>query len=399
MEFAPLENRITPPLGADQTIARKYNRAQILNRLRLQEAVSRADLAKQIGLTRSTISRIVDELIAEKLVHETTSSQSERGRPGILLSLNPNGGSAIGLEIGVNFISILLTDFSPTPIWRDRIRLDQDDDWEAYIKKAEELIETAREIAENKGLPLMGIGVAIWGMIDHAKGMIHYAPNLKWRDIPLESKWNKLFNVPVYIENDANASALGEYYFGAAKNIEDFIYLSMDIGIGGGIISKGRLFRGASGFAGEIGHMVIDQNGEICSCGRRGCLETKAGRRVIVKRYRDLTQENDMTLENIIQRGMEGDTVAKMIFSEVGESIGLGVGTLVNLFNPKCVILGWSLGQAYELLMPGILRSLEKSSLPELRTNLKIKPSLNGSDDALLGSIALVLDDIIRETF
>ena len=394
-----MENRITPPLGADQTIARKYNRAQILNRLRLQGAVSRADLAKQIGLTRSTISRIVDELIAEKLVHETTSSQSERGRPGILLSLNPDGGSAIGLEIGVNFISILLTDFSPTPIWRERVRLEQDDDWEAYIAKAEELISAARKIAESKNLPLMGIGVAIWGMIDHAKGMIHFAPNLKWRDIPLEAKWNKLFNVPVYIENDANASALGEYYFGAAKNIEDFIYLSMDIGIGGGIISKGRLFRGASGFAGEIGHMVIDQNGEICSCGRRGCLETKAGRRVIVKRYRDLTQENDMTLETIIQRGMDGDTVAKMIFSEVGESIGLGIGTLVNLFNPKCIILGWSVGQAYELLMPGIQRSLEKSSLPELRAHLKIKPSLNGSDDALLGSIALVLDDIIRETF
>ena len=394
-----MENRITPPLGADQTIARKYNRAQILNRLRLQGAVSRADLAKQIGLTRSTISRIVDELIAEKLVHETTSSQNERGRPGILLSLNPNGGSAIGLEIGVNFISILLTDFSPTPIWRERVRLESDDDWEAYIKKAEELIGAARIIAESKELPLMGIGVAIWGMIDHAKGIIQYAPNLKWRNIPLEAKWSELFQVPVYIENDANASALGEYYFGAAKNIEDFIYLSMDIGIGGGIISKGRLFRGASGFAGEIGHMIIDQNGEVCSCGRRGCLETKAGRRVIVKRYQDLTQENNLTLETIIQRGLDGDTVAKMIFSKVGESLGIGIGTLVNLFNPKCIILGWSVGQAYELLMPGIQRSLEKSSLPELNANIIIKPSLNGSDDALLGSIALVLDDIIRETF
>ncbi|MBI9050638.1 MAG: ROK family protein [Anaerolineaceae bacterium] len=394
-----MENRITPPLGADQTIARKYNRAQILNRLRLQGAVSRADLAKQIGLTRSTISRIVDGLIAEKLVHETTSSQNERGRPGILLSLNPKGGSAIGLEIGVNFISILLTDFSPTPIWRDRVYLYQEQNWEAYINKAEQLINTARQIAEDKELPLMGIGVAIWGMINHTKGLIQFAPNLQWRNIPLESKWTELFNVPIYIENDANASALGEYYFGAAKNVEDFVYLSMDIGIGGGIISKGRLFRGASGFAGEIGHMVIDPNGETCSCGRRGCLETKAGRRVIVQRYRDLTQEENMTLEKIIQRGLEGDTVAKMIFSEVGESLGMGIGTIVNLFNPKCVILGWSLGQAYELLLPGITRSIEKSSLAELNQNLIIKPSLNGSDDALLGSIALVLDEIIRESF
>ena len=394
-----MDNRITPPLGADQTIARKYNRAQILNRLRLQGAVSRAELAKQTGLTRSTISRIVDELLLEKLVHETTASQSERGRPGILLSLNPKGGAAIGLEIGVNFISILLTNFSTSSIWRERIFLEDNSDWSTYLHKAEELIEHAQEIAKQQKLPLMGIGVAVWGMVNQNDGLIHFAPNLQWREIPLEAKWTKKFNVPVYIENDANASALGEYYLGAAKEIEDFIYISVDIGIGGGIISKGRLFRGASGYAGEIGHIVIEPNGEICRCGQRGCLETKAGRRVIVQRYRDLTHEMDMTLEQIIERGKNGDPVARMIFTEAGEYLGLGISHAINLFNPKCIILGWSLEQAFDLIMPGIQRSLEKYCLPDMCEELILMPSSNGSDDALLGSIALVFDDIIRETF
>ena len=394
-----MDKRITPPLGADQTIARKYNRAQVLNRLRLQGAVSRADLAKQTGLTRSTISRIVDELLQEKLVHETASTQNERGRPGIPLSLNPNGGAAIGLEIGVNFISILLTNFSTSPIWRKRLFLEENSDWSIYLQKAEGMIAEAINISEQHKLPLMGIGVAVWGMVNQNDGLIHFAPNLQWREIPLKKKWTELFQVPVYVENDANASALGEYYLGAAKEIEDFIYLSVDIGIGSGVISKGRLFRGATGYAGEIGHIVIEPNGDLCRCGRRGCLETKAGRRVIVQRYRDLTHELEITLEEIIKRGKNGDPVARMIFTEAGEYLGLGISHALNLFNPKCIIIGWSLEQAFELIMPGIKRSLEKYCLPDMYEDLLMLPSSNGSDDALLGSIALVLDDIIRESF
>ena len=390
--------KISPLLGADQTIARKHNRAQILNRLRLQGAVSRASLAKQTGLTRSTISRIIDDLCNEKLVHEISSSQNDRGRPSILLSLNPKSGAAIGLEIGVHFISILLTDFLSTPIWRKRVILDDDANWVNYIEESEKLIHTAVEIASQKNLPLMGIGVAVWGMVNYDNRTIHFAPNLQWRNVPLESKWSALFHVPVYVENDANASALGEYYFGAGKKIEDFVYLSIDIGIGSGIISKGRLFRGASGYAGEIGHITIDPNGVKCSCGRLGCLETKAGRLVIVQRYKDLSKEENITLEQIIQRGQAGDPIAKKVFDEVGEALGTGIGHVINLFNPKGVILGWSLGQAFNLLLPSIEKSLQKTSLPDLRQDMVLIPSLNGSDAALLGSIALVLDQIIRES-
>lgn len=385
-------------IGTDQTIARRHNRAQVLNRLRVQGSVSRASLAKQTGLTRSTISRIVDELIAENLIFEGASVSNGRGRPGILLSLNSQGGAAIGMEIGVNFISILLTDFLSNPIWRKRITLDKNEEYPDYVKKAETLIQIASQKAQDRNLPLMGIGIAVWGLVSGQENLIHFAPNLKWRDVSLGNKWQEDYQVQVITENNANASALGEYYFGAGKGLDNFIYLSMDIGVGSGIISKGHLFRGANGYAGEIGHVTIDPNGALCSCGKRGCLETKVGRNVIVQNYKVLSHEDDINLEEIIQRGKAGDKYAIQIFEKAGEYLGVGIGHYVNLINPQGIILGWSLGQAYGLLMPGIERSLRKFSLPDLREGLQIIPSANGADAALLGSIALVLDEVIRET-
>lgn len=384
-------------LRADQTIARRYNRAQILNRLRIQGSASRADLARQTGLTRSTISRIIDELTQEKLVHEIAENQNLKGRPGTLLTLNPSGGSAIGIEIGVHFISIMLTDFISTPIWHERKEISDSTDPETYIIQAENLITKAISISDQNHLPVKGIGVAVWGMVNQLTHKIHFAPNLHWHDLSIEEKWNKLFNIPVIVENDANVAALGEYYFGNGKKIEDFIYLSMDIGVGAGIISNGHLFRGAVGYAGEIGHITIDPDGELCNCGKRGCLETKIGRKVIVDRYKNLAHIDDIDLEKIIQRGQAGDPIARKIFEEAGESIGIGISSAVNLLNPSMIIFGWSLGQAISLILPGVRRVLDERCLPDLAENLILTSSRKGSDDALFGSIALVLDEIIRE--
>jgi glucokinase-like ROK family protein len=368
-----------------------------LNLLRLNGTLSRASLARQIGLTRSTVSRIVDDLIAEKLVKEVELSLGKKGRPGMLLELDSQGGSAIGIEIGVNFISILLTDFTANVIWRERISLPDDATSEDYLFKAEQLARKASELASSRHLRQMGIGVGVWGLVDYKKGIIRFAPNLMWRDIPLKEKWEEKFRVPVYLENDANAAALGEYYFGAGRNIEDFLYISMDIGVGGGIISDGKLFRGESGYAGEIGHMLIDRHGDLCSCGKVGCLETLVGRRVIIKRYQRETGEADITLEEIIRRGKSGDKVAKAIFEDVAMVLGMGIGNLVNIFNPQRIILGWSLGQAYDLLLPTLSKSIRKNSLSDPLNKLDVVPFTNGADDCVLGCVALVLDEIIRE--
>ena len=384
--------------GADQSLARKHNSSQILDLLRLEGPLSRADLAGRIGLTRSTVSRIVDELIADTLVKEVKLSPSRKGRPGMLLELDPRGGSAIGLEIGVNFLAILLTDFTANVLWRERVELPEDASWQAYFSRAEELIQKAADMASEQSLRLMGIGVAVWGLVDYSSGIIRFAPNLKWHNLPVKERWQDKFQVPVYLENDANASALGEYYFGAGRSIEHFIYLSMDIGVGGGIISDGKLFRGASGYAGEIGHMTIDPAGVQCNCGKTGCLETLVGRKVILEKYRQMTGDSHtLTLEDVIRRGRSGDQAAMAVFREAGEVLGIGIGNLVNIFNPRRIILGWSLGQAYDLLLPTLEESVKKNCLIDAKQGLDVFPFTNGADVSLLGCVALVLDEIIRE--
>jgi glucokinase-like ROK family protein len=384
--------------GADQSLARKHNSSLILDLLRLEGPLSRAALAGKIGLTRSTVSRIVKELSDDKLVREVKLSSGRKGRPGMLLELDPRGGSAIGLEIGVNFLSILLTDFTANVLWRERVTLSEDAGCETYLLRAEKLLQKAVGLAVERGLRLMGIGVAVWGLVDHAAGVIRFAPNLKWRDIPLKKKWQEEFRVPVYLENDANASALGEYYFGAGRKVENFLYLSMDIGVGGGIISNGKLFRGANGYAGEIGHMTIDPAGARCNCGKTGCLETLVGRKVILQKYRERTGEGEaLALEEVIQRGRSGDEIAQAVFQEAAEVLGQGIGNLVNIFNPQRIILGWSLGQAYDLLLPNLGESIKRNSLADPLQGLDVVPFTNGADVCLLGCVALVLDEIIRE--
>jgi glucokinase-like ROK family protein len=385
-------------LGADQSLARKHNRSRILDLLRLEGPLARSALAWKIGLTRSTISRIIRELCTDQLVREVELSQGRKGRPGMLLELDPKGGSAIGLEIGVNFLSILLTDFTANVLWRERVVLSEDADSETYLLEAEKLLQEGINLAIEHNLRLMGIGVAVWGLVDHSAGVIRFAPNLKWRDVLLKEKWEEKFKVPVYLENDANASALGEYYFGAGKNIENFLYLSMDIGIGGGIISNGQLFHGANGYAGEFGHVTIDSGGSRCNCGKIGCLETVVGSKVILQKYGERKgQHESISLQDVIQRGRSGDEISQTIFRETADALGRGLGNLVNIFNPQRIILGWSLGQAYDLMIPHLWESIKNNSLSDPLQELEIVPFTNGADDCLLGCVALVMDEIIRE--
>ena len=385
------------PLGANQTLARRHNSSAILNLLRQNGPNSRAWLATRTSLTRSSVGRIVDDLCSENLVREVELAPRRMGRPGMLLELNPEGGSAIGMEIGVNFISILLTDFSAKMIWRERVSLPDEASAEEYLSRAEQLAHQASDLAAARHYRQMGIGIGVWGLVDYEKGVIRFAPNLMWHDIPLKEKWEAAFGVPVYIENDANACALGEYYFGAGKGIEDFIYISMDIGVGGGIIAGGKLFRGSSGYAGEIGHMSIDLHGKPCRCGKVGCLETMVGRRIIIKQYQNLTDAGELTLEEIIQRARSGDSIARSIFEEVAGILGLGIGNLINIFNPQRIILGWSIGQAYDLLLPTLVKSIRQNSMLDQMGKLDVVPFMNGADDCLLGCVALVMDEIIRE--
>jgi glucokinase-like ROK family protein len=383
-------------IGVDQSLARKYNSATILDHLRLHAPVSRAGLADYTGLTRSTVSRIIDQLQDENLVHEIGARQEKVGRPGTLIELNPFGGGAVGVEIGVDFVSIILTNFVAQIQWREHISLPDESDVRAYLREAEKLIYAALQVAKTCGLQPLGIGVGVWGLVDIEKGEVRFAPNLKWRDVPLKKLWEGRFGLTVFVENDANAAAMGEYYMGTTKNIDDFILVNTGIGLGGGIISGGKLFRGWNGYAGEIGHMTIDPDGEPCMCGKRGCWETLVGSRVAVHDYKTHTGR-DVSFEELVELYRTNDSTSVEIFSKMGLALGVGIGSLANIFYPRCIVVGGALNQVSERLLPIARDTFAKNSLFQPQQDIKIVPSELGSDGCVLGCVALVLDEVIRQ--
>ena len=398
---------MSAPGKADQNTIRKHNASLVLNQLRLYAPLSRADLAKRIGLNRSTVSSIVAQLLEAKLIVETELRMDKIGRPGLLLELNAQGGGMIGVEIGIDFIHVILTDFVTHVLWRRRILIGAGEPQETYTHIAEEMIRQALQRAEQMPLAVMGIGLALPGMVDAAHGELKYAPNLRWHDVPFGSRWSKRFGLPIVVENNANAGAMGEYYFGAARNVGHFIYLGGDTGIGGGIIMDGQIFRGRGGFAGEIGHMTIEPEGDLCSCGRRGCWETLVGPRAVVAKYRSRTEasvgdgvrldSDEIGFGELVEAAGLGDLAAMAVLQDAARYLGIGIANLVNILNPQLVVLGGVLGQASEQLVPVIKETVKQNSLFPMRAALSIVPSLNGADDCVMGAVALVLDNILRE--
>ena len=396
---------------AYQGFTRKLNTAVILDILRRYAPLSRAELAARTGLNRSTVSIIVNSLIEEGFVQETDLQSPKIGRPGMLLVLNPKGGFAVGVEIGVDFISILLTDFVANVLWRKRVLFDAGEDEIRVIDHASDLTGQAIEIGLEQGLRPLGIGIGVPGLVDIRQGKLVFAPNLHWTNVPLRLMWSQRFDLPIFVENEANAAALGEYYFGVARGVESFIYLSAGIGLGGGVLINGKLFRGSNGYGGEVGHMTVDPDGELCGCGKRGCWETKVSSRAVLRRVRKILSKGTsslicdlaggdlegITFEIVVQAAKLGDAVALEALTNVGEYLGIGVVNLINIFNPEIIVLGGALSLASGFLIPEIENTVCESALKPSCENVQFAASAHGEDACVMGAVALVLDDILRE--
>lgn len=396
---------------ADQNWMRRFNRAVVLDVLRRHVSLSRAELAAHTGLNRSTISAIINGLLADGLVQETALQSDRVGRPGMLLELNPAGGFAVGVELGVDFISLIVTDFIANVLWRQRVDVDPAEEQTPRIARAFSLTQTALAAGQTHGLRPLGIGLGVPGLVDLHQGVLRLAPNLGWKDVPLRQMWTQQFNLPVFVENEANASALGEYYFGVAREVNNMVYLSAGVGLGGGVLIGGKLFRGSHGYAAELGHMVIDPNGGLCACGRRGCLETLVSPRAVIRRVREMVSAGAantrltapgldlarLTFDQVLEAAHQGDPVAVAALQTGGTYLGIGIANLINIFDPQLVVLGGSLNRASAILLPAVEQVLNDQVWNMSSETLKVVSSAHGQEACVMGSVALVLDDILRE--
>jgi glucokinase-like ROK family protein len=399
---------------ADQLYIRKLNTRTVSECLRLNSPLSRAELAKRTGLNRSTISSIISELIERGFVRETEiQSESRIGRPGMLLEFNPEGGCAIGVDMGVDYISIILVDYTAAVKWKKRTPLNENSPQAEIVAQAEKMITEALTIAKQLGIPPKGIGIGLPGLVDTTSGKLIIAPNLHWSDMPLRDMWSNKFDLPIFVENESNNGAMGEFFYGSAHGKNDFIYLGTGIGLGGGIVINGKLFKGSKGFAGEIGHILLNGTGELCGCGDYGCWETYVGPRYMVRKIKQILEDggesiirdlvaNDLSklnMEIVIEAAKRQDRIATDTLNEIGVHLGTGISNLINIFNPELVVMGGALCPASPWLIPIIQQSIQQHVLPPLIVNLNIVPSKLGQDSNVMGAVALVLDNILRENY
>lgn len=397
----------------DQALIREINLSIILNALRDHPPLSRAALAVATGLNKTTVSSLVQQLIDAGFVTETGVGKNITGRPGILLQLNPQAGGIIGVEMGVDFISVVLTDFAARVIWRHQERSDRREEQAAILRRAIATIDAAVGQASLHHLAILGMAFGVPGLVDVESGTLLYAPNLHWENVPLREILQTRFNFPVFVENEASIAAFGETFFGVARGSRNVLYVSAGVGIGGGLVLDGRIYPGGAGFAGEVGHMTIEPEGLPCECGNRGCWETVASQSAVFRqvheriaageasslaRFKNGKREH-LTLPLVIQAAEEGDLLARQTLAETGKYLGIGLANLVNALNPEMVVFGGILSLAKEFLLPVIQQTISERALRWSSRATQIVVAQYSSDACVMGAVAMVYDQMLRQPF
>ena len=272
---------------------------------------------------------------------------------------------------------------------------------EKVIAKLIRNIELQRASAGRHGREVIAVGVGAPGVIHEQTGVVVKSPNFPdWNDLPLKKNLEGSLKLPVFIENDANAAALGEQWRGAAKDIQSMIFLTLGTGVGGGIVLDGRIWHGADGMAGEIGHMTIVPQGRTCGCGNTGCLEMYASSRGIVMSFKDLAAgpgadgRQEITSAKVYQAARQGDQQALRAMQEMGRSLGIGIANLINIFNPEMVVIGGRVKDAWDLFIDAARGEIRKRAFEYPAKRTKIVPSVLGDDAGMVGAAAVAFQKI-----
>ncbi len=386
----------------DRGDIRRLNAVSVLNQLRLKGALSRANIAFELGLTRATVSNIIANLIDASMVSETEYDSGRAGRPGLLLNLNPAFGAMIAVDIDIDSISILLTDFGQEVLYRAQNPIDSEGSSEATLAIAVSMVEKAIQLSESKGLQCLGICVTWAGLVDREEGQLAFGPTTGWQRVALKTTWEKRFEVSVYVENEAHAGAIGVHHFGERPGVRNLIYLSLGGGLAAGVFVDGVLLRGKLGFAGQVGHTSFADNGVVCSCGKQGCWVTEIGAAALFRKLSEAgvdfptnNASGNGWIDCVLNKVELGDEVVLGVLSEIGASVGAGLARLVQTFNPSMVVVGGRLSELLKYVEPVIREATLNDTLAYMTDPLELIVGTSG-DDALRGGIATVFDSVMK---
>jgi predicted NBD/HSP70 family sugar kinase len=376
---------------------RERNRLRVIGALRTRGAISRAEIARETGLSRSTVSSLVSDLQSDGLLVERPPDGDapgpQGGRPPTLLTLTPSVGAAVGIDFGKRHLAVAIADLSHAILGETWSEMDEDYPAAEGLDVAASLVHKLLRAARVPRDRVLGVGMGLPGPIHMVTGTVASSAILPgWIDVRGEREMAARLSLPVTLDNDANLGALAELTWGAGRGCEHLIYLKVSNGIGAGLIVGGRLFRGAGGTAGEIGHTILDETGDICRCGNRGCLETYASGPAIVDLLRRSLGE-EVSLEAVLARAADGDAGCRRAVADAGRHVGKTAANLCNVFNPERIIVGGSIGAAGDLLLEPVRDAIDRYAISTAARDVDVAPGELGDRAELLGAVARALQD------
>ena len=393
----------------DGEFVRELNRFHVLDRIRRFEPISRTEIVEQSGLSRGTVSAIVADLVEEELVREAAADAREtasRGRPRILLRMNPNAAFVVGVKISMHQLSITVTNLRADslaalilPIRSKRLGA------EAVAAVLEDGVRAAVAKAGLQLSDIRGVGVGLPGFIDAGAGIAHWSPILGAEQVPFARMMQQRLGPPVVIQNDANLVAMAERWFGHGQDVDDFVVVTLEAGVGMGLYLGGELRPGVHGLGSEFGHTKVTVGeGQTCRCGQSGCLEAYVGVHAILReaaRHIELPAEPDeleidRQMHKVAELARAGSAGLRGVFDEAGAVLGLGIANLINLLDPAKVIIAGAAIQAFDLYAPALHAAVERHVHRGLRGRCELILREWGDDVWARGAASLVLEGLYR---
>ncbi|MBB6173936.1 putative NBD/HSP70 family sugar kinase [Nocardiopsis mwathae] len=387
---------------------RENNLGVVLRAVRALAPCSRAAIAAATGLNKTTVSSLVADLISRGLVREIGESTERRvGRPGVMLALDDRTITAVGLEVNVDYLAVVAVDLVEHELLTRHIPFDaRSAGPKACTRRIAQVMAEVMADPALAGRGVIGVSVAVPGLIDAPSGTVTRAPNLRWHDTPLRDRLTRLMEeaelpaAPVLVDNDANLGAVAEYRCGHLARTPDLVYITGEVGIGSGILSDGRLLRGSTGFAGEIGHIPLLDGGPECGCGRRGCLEALAGIEPILRAaVPDLVPRGPLSGEGIahlvavaVERAEAGDATSRDALRTAGGWLGRGAAAVVDIVNPAAVVLGGYFVPMGPWLLPTCRAALHEIAVAPGAGGCRVEASSLGLSAAARGGAVAMID-------
>ena len=392
---------------ADKTFIRQINLSLILKAIRDAAPISRADIAKKLKLNPATVSANVRLLLEDDLVREVGSGTSSGGRKPIMLEINEKAMYSIGLDVQKDKVVAAVVDLDGTILARSEMVFKTHFFFFFLLSTIIAAVKHVLAEKEQDHIGYLGLGVAMHGIVHHKTGVSVYAPAFSWHDVPIKEILSKKFRLPVKVDNDARAMALGEKWFGAAGDAEDFVFLNVGSGIGSGIFIGGNLIRGFGGAAGEIGHIKVIDRGKKCVCGKFGCLDTVGTENSIIEEIVSETQKgvssslaaavkdnSKISIREIVEAASQGDALTLQLLKKEGFYLGVAVSDILNILNPELVIIGGEMALAKEFFFDTLLETAKTHSMEACLKGVKIIPSTFDENSGVIGAAAMVIQSI-----